>query len=231
MSLQCLLMNRTRCACSCKAGYKGSVGLVGPSATGSDWGHGYPSGFTPLLLNKHTKRSDWSGGLSNHGAADPLRTTAAGSASTRSFIGSSARLFYMNQRANYAFLPMFPLLGFVIRHKDVTKHEAVDKSAALFTTLLSVFREFSLCLHLWITLITRLNEKRIKESVQKSLSVISILTLNHLIICFKFQLPKSFKITFHSVLRSIFSFCMDQYKRFIKPGRFPLAYLGSYNFL
>lgn len=78
---------------------------MGPSATGSDWGHGCLGGFTPLLLNKHTKLSDWSGGLSNQRAAEPLRTTAAGSASTRPFIGSSARLFYMNQRANYAFLP------------------------------------------------------------------------------------------------------------------------------
>ncbi len=132
VSLQCLLMNRPRCACSCKAGYKGSVGLVGPSATGSDWGHGCLSGFAPLLLSKHTKLSHWSPGLSNQGAADPLRTTAAGSASTRSFIGSKARLFYMNQRANYAFLPMFPLLGFVISHKDVTKYEPAAESAALF---------------------------------------------------------------------------------------------------
>lgn len=137
VSLQCLLMNRPRCACSCKAGYKGTVGLVGPSATGSDWGHGCLSGFTPLLLSKHTELPDWSGGLSNQGAADPLRTTAAGSASTRSFIGSSARLFYMNQRANYAFLPMFPLLGFVISHKDRTKHEPVAKSAALFIAVLN----------------------------------------------------------------------------------------------
>lgn len=130
-------MKRPRCACSCKAGYKGSVGLVGPSATGSDWGHGCCclSGFTPLLLNKHTKCSDWLRGLSNQRAEEPLRTTSAGSASTRSFIGSSARLFYMNQRANYAFVPMFPLLGFVISHKDGTKHEPVMKIAALFRTV------------------------------------------------------------------------------------------------
>lgn len=121
MSLQHLLMNRPRCACSCKAGYKGSVG---PSATGSDRGHGCLSGFTPLLLNKHTALSDWSRRLSNQSAADLLRTTAAGSASTRSFIGSSARLFYMNQRANHAFLPMFPQFVFFrgSRHKCVTKH-------------------------------------------------------------------------------------------------------------
>lgn len=131
VSLWCFLMNRPRCACSCKAGYKGSVGLVGPSATGSDWGHGCLRGFTPVLLNKHTGLSHWSGTLSNHRAADPLRTTAAGSASTRSFIGSSARLFYMNQRANYALVPMFPLLGFVINHKGVTKHKPATKSAAL----------------------------------------------------------------------------------------------------
>lgn len=158
-------MNRPRCACSCKAGYKGSVGLVGPSATGSDWGHGCLSGFTPLLLNKHTGPSDWSGSSSNQRAADPLRTTAAGSASTRSFIGSSARLFYMNQRANYAFLPMFPLLGFVISHKDVTKHEPVAKSAALFITALNFSGSFSSCLHLWATYINRLTEKGIKGSV------------------------------------------------------------------
>lgn len=35
VSLQRLLMNRPRCACPCKAGYKGSVG---PSATGSQTG-------------------------------------------------------------------------------------------------------------------------------------------------------------------------------------------------
>lgn len=96
---------------------------MGPSATSSDWGHGILSGFTPLLLCKHTERSDWIGRLANQSAADPFRTTAAGSASTRSFIGSPTRLFYMNQRANYASLPMFPLFDFVIRHKDVTKHE------------------------------------------------------------------------------------------------------------
>lgn len=130
VSLWCLLMNRPRCACSCKAGYKGSVGLVGPSATGSDWGHGCLSGFTPLLLNKHTSCADWLGRLSNQRATNPFRTTAAGSASTRSFIGSPARLFYMNQRANDALLPVFPLLGFVIIHKDVLKHEPVTKSVA-----------------------------------------------------------------------------------------------------
>jgi len=94
-------------------------------ATSSDWGHGGLSGFAPLLLNKHTTLSDWSERLSNQSAAAPLRTTAAGTASTRPFIGSSARLFYMNQGANYAFLPMFHLLGFVANHKDVTKHKQV----------------------------------------------------------------------------------------------------------
>lgn len=136
-------MNRPRCARSCKAGYKGSVGLVGPSATGSDWGHGCLGGFTPLLLNKHRKRSDWSRGASNQRAADPLRTTAAGSASTSSFIGSSARLFYMNQRANYAFLPVLPLPGFVTSHKDATEHEPVAESAAhvFFFEPFSTFQE------------------------------------------------------------------------------------------
>lgn len=131
VSLQCLLMNRPRCACSCKAGYKGSVGLVGPSASSSGLVHGCLSWFTPLLLIKHTTLSDWSDKLTNQSAAAPLRTTAAGSASTRSFIGSSARLFYMNQRANYALLAMFPLLGFVICLKDTTKREAAANSAGL----------------------------------------------------------------------------------------------------
>lgn len=155
---------RPRCARSCKAGYKGSVGIVGPSATGSDWGHGCLTGFTPLLLNKHTEPSDWSGGASNQGAADPLRTTAAGSASTRSFIGSPARLFYMNQRANYAFVPVFPLLGFVTSHKDGTEHEPVAEPTAV-TTAHNFSESFMLCLHLWGSFLNRFKEDRIKGSV------------------------------------------------------------------
>lgn len=131
---------------------------MGPSATGSDWGHGCLSGFTPLLLNKHTEPCDWWGTASNQLAAPPLRTTAAGSASTRSFIGSSARLFYMNQRANYAFLSVFPLPGFVVRRKDVTKQEPVAKTAALFTTALNFPGSFIHCLHSWATQINRLNQ-------------------------------------------------------------------------
>lgn len=105
VSVQCFLVNRPKGVH--KAGYKGSVGLVRPPATGSDWGHGCLTGFTPLLLYKHTQLSDWSAMPSNQDPAYPLRTTAADSASTRSFIGSSARIFYMNQRANYAFFPWF----------------------------------------------------------------------------------------------------------------------------
>lgn len=144
-SPRCLLMNRPRCACSCKAGYKGSVGLVGPSATGSDSGHGCLNGFTPELLSKHIRPSDWSARLSNHSSAQPFRTTAAGSASARSFIGSPARLFYMNQRANDAFLPRSPPLGFVATYKNVTKHEPLPnlpKRSRLFMTFKGVFTFF-----------------------------------------------------------------------------------------
>lgn len=90
-----------------RAGDKASVGLVRPSATGLDRGHGSLSGFTPLLLCKHSEPSDWSGTPSNQRPPEPLRTIAAGSASARSFIGSPARIFYMNQRASYAFFPWF----------------------------------------------------------------------------------------------------------------------------
>lgn len=102
---QCCLMNRSigvHRACD-----KATVGLVRPSATGLDRGHGSLRGFTPLLLCKHTEPSDWSGTPSNQRPPCPLRTIAAGSASARSFIGSSARIFYMNQRASYAFFLCF----------------------------------------------------------------------------------------------------------------------------
>lgn len=90
-----------------RAGDKAGVGLVRPSATGLDRGHGSLSGLTPLLLCKHSEPSDWSGAPSNQRPPEPLRTIAAGSASARSFIGSPARIFYMNQRASYAFFPSF----------------------------------------------------------------------------------------------------------------------------
>lgn len=111
---------------------------MGPLASGSVWGHGCLSRFTPLLLNKHTELSDWSGKPSNQSAPDPLRTTAAGSASARPFIGSPALLFYMNQRANYAFFFMFPLLGFITNHKNETKSEPVTTSAILYITAHSI---------------------------------------------------------------------------------------------
>lgn len=101
----CCLMNRSIGVH--RAADKASVGLVRPSATGLDRGHGSLSGFTPLLLCKHTEPSDWTAFPTNQRPPYPLRTIAAGSASARSFIGSSARIFYMNQRASYAFFPWF----------------------------------------------------------------------------------------------------------------------------
>lgn len=120
-----------------RAGDKASVGLVRPSATGLDRGHGSLSGFTPLLLCKHSEPSDWSGAPSNQRPPEPLRTIAAGSASARSFIGSPARIFYMNQRASYAFFPVVPPLppGFVANYKDVTKGEAAFQFDAGAATL------------------------------------------------------------------------------------------------
>lgn len=90
-----------------RAGDKAGVGLVRPSATGSDRGHGSLGGFSPLLLCKHSEPPDWSGTPSNQEPPSPLRSSAAGSASARSFIGSSAPIFYMNQPASYAFFPCF----------------------------------------------------------------------------------------------------------------------------
>lgn len=53
----------------------------------------------------------------------------------------------MNQRANYAFLSMFPLFGFVISHKNVTKDEPETKSAALFRTVINFSGSVVKCLH------------------------------------------------------------------------------------
>lgn len=165
VSLWCLLMNRPRCACSCKAGYKGSVGLVGPSATGSDWDHGCLNGFTPELLNKHTGLSDWPGRLSNHS----LQTR-----SVLQLLARPQRAHSLAPRRDYSIwisapimplLPMFPLLGFVITHKDITKHEPETKSAALLWTFSTFLWRLRVCLHLWSTYINRNNGKRIKESV------------------------------------------------------------------
>lgn len=111
-----------------RAGDKAGVGLLRPPATGSYRGHGSVGGFTPLPLCKHREPSDWSVPPSNQRAPCPLRTTAAGSASARAFIGSSARIFYMNQRASCAFFPSPPLpAGFVVNYKDVTKSKAASR--------------------------------------------------------------------------------------------------------
>lgn len=126
-----------------RAGDKAGVGLVRPSATGSDRGHGSVGGFTPLPLCKHTEPPDWTATPTNQRPPCPLRTTAAGSASARSFIGSSARIFYMNQRASCAFSPCPPPLpaGFVVNCKDVTKSKAASQFDAvqqMFTILQEV---------------------------------------------------------------------------------------------
>lgn len=54
---------------------------MGPSVPGSERGHGSLRGFTPPLLSKHRKRSDWLGAPANQEAVDSLRSSARGSAS------------------------------------------------------------------------------------------------------------------------------------------------------
>lgn len=71
----------------------------------------------------------------------------------------------MNQRANYAFVPVFPLPGFVTGRKDGTEHEPVAEPAALFTAAPNFSGSFELCLHLWASFLNRFKEDRIKGSV------------------------------------------------------------------
>lgn len=60
-----------------------------------------------------------------------LRATSAGSASTCSFIGSPALLFYMNQRANCVAFPHVFSIMLNTSHTDVTKYELRTESILL----------------------------------------------------------------------------------------------------
>lgn len=97
-----------------------------------------------MLLNKHRGLSHWSAPLANHRAAEPIRTTAAGSASARSFIGSSARLFYMNQRANNAFVPVSPPLGLRV---EVERNTSRRPDPRPFTNVLRFKGVFTFTIH------------------------------------------------------------------------------------
>lgn len=139
VSLQ--LMNRPRCACSCKASYKRSVGLVGPSATSSGWGHGCLSGFYSSAAEQTHKALWLARKAIQSESCSRLRTTAAGSASTRSFIGSSAPLFYMNQRANNAFSPHVSSAGLCHKPKICNETRATGQIRGTSITVLNFFRK------------------------------------------------------------------------------------------
>ncbi|CAB1458409.1 unnamed protein product [Pleuronectes platessa] len=130
------------CTLVYKAGYKGSVGSMGPSASDQSsvcvvgGGEGAKRGFAPPLLNKHTEPTHWSGEPSNHSPAAPLRTTAAGlglSALIHWLRGSSI-LYESARQACVCFSPRF-LCGALSRDvKMLTKHEPAGGSAAALST-------------------------------------------------------------------------------------------------
>lgn len=125
-----------------KAGYKGSVGLVKPAATGSHWGHGCLAGFPPPLLNKHTARSHWSPAPANQRAAAPPYYWCWRGLSALTHWLRVCTILYESARQRRV-LPAAPLHKFALKHGDVTKHDAAANFLRLCSTFQEVFAVFT----------------------------------------------------------------------------------------